>query len=202
MTVSEWDHRELCPDGACVGVIGPEGTCRVCGRAAPNWGDERTRGLVDSDDAEDPDDDVPAIATAATERRLCPDGACVGLIGPDGRCKVCGTPASDAAAAGHAAPSPDDADDADGADDDAEDAAPAPRTVRAEVAATPARTPASAAPDDTDPEADDADDDEDDDAADVDAAADDDDRRLCPDGACIGVLGADGRCKVCGKAAE
>src|SRR3990170_3139005 len=27
-------------------------------------------------------------------------------------------------------------------------------------------------------------------------------RRLCPDGSCIGVIGADGRCKVCGKAGE
>ena len=28
------------------------------------------------------------------------------------------------------------------------------------------------------------------------------DRKLCPDGACVGVIGADGRCKVCGKAGE
>lgn len=26
-------------------------------------------------------------------------------------------------------------------------------------------------------------------------------RRLCPDGACIAVLGADGRCKLCGQTA-
>ncbi len=25
-------------------------------------------------------------------RQLCPDGACVGVIGPDQRCKVCGKP--------------------------------------------------------------------------------------------------------------
>jgi hypothetical protein len=24
-------------------------------------------------------------------RRLCPDGACIGVIGANGRCKVCGT---------------------------------------------------------------------------------------------------------------
>jgi hypothetical protein len=29
----------------------------------------------------------------------------------------------------------------------------------------------------------------------------DDDRELCPDGACIGILGSDGRCKVCGRSA-
>ena len=26
-------------------------------------------------------------------RRLCPDGACIGVIGDDGRCKVCRMPA-------------------------------------------------------------------------------------------------------------
>jgi hypothetical protein len=142
MAVGEWDERQLCPDGACVGVIGPDGTCKVCGRAAPNWGDERKRGLIDppddedaaeasadstlvSDDDEDdddldddedsddedddedyddeddaePDDGNGAMQTAPattaapvewTARQLCSDGACIGVIGEDGRCKVCG----------------------------------------------------------------------------------------------------------------
>ncbi len=25
-------HRRLCPDGACIGVIGPDGRCSECGR--------------------------------------------------------------------------------------------------------------------------------------------------------------------------
>src|SRR5215475_2379892 len=52
MAVGEWDQRQLCPDGSCIGVIGPDGTCKVCGRAAPNWGDERKRGLLDPPDDE------------------------------------------------------------------------------------------------------------------------------------------------------
>lgn len=107
--MTEWDHRQLCPDGACVGVIGSDGTCKVCGRAAPNWGDERKRGLVDETDdddddeyedddeeyEDDEDDDDDAVAAADgqpqwSERKLCPDGACVGVIGDDGKCKVCG----------------------------------------------------------------------------------------------------------------
>jgi hypothetical protein len=28
-------------------------------------------------------------------RRLCGDGNCIGVIGPDGRCKECGRPYSD-----------------------------------------------------------------------------------------------------------
>jgi hypothetical protein len=36
-----------------------------------------------------PQDDEPVDL----ERRiLCPDGACIGVIGPDGTCKECGTP--------------------------------------------------------------------------------------------------------------
>ena len=110
--MTDWDQRQLCPDGGCVGVIGSDGTCKVCGRAAPNWGDERNRGLLaatgDDDDLDDEDlddDDLgdddasaapapgPLAASAGDpgwdERKLCPDDACIGVIGPDGRCKVC-----------------------------------------------------------------------------------------------------------------
>ena len=31
--MGEWENRELCPDGACVGLIGSDGKCKVCGRA-------------------------------------------------------------------------------------------------------------------------------------------------------------------------
>lgn len=148
MAVGEWDQRQLCPDGGCVGVIGPDGTCKVCGRAAPNWGDERKRGLIDppdedEGDGDDDDDDLDADELAADgdgdgdeydddadddesydgdrdgdragltgssgewgERRLCADGTCIGLLGSDGRCKVCGrTPAQvNAGAPSSAAP--------------------------------------------------------------------------------------------------
>jgi len=112
--MSEWDQRLLCPDGACVGVIGSDGTCKVCGRAAPNWGDERNRGLIaspddDEADEEDEDDegderadggegneDASPVAASGDDnpewdqRKLCPDDACIGVIGADGACKVCG----------------------------------------------------------------------------------------------------------------
>ena len=98
--MTDWDQRQLCPDGGCVGVIGADGTCKVCGRAAPNWGDERNRGLVTpSPDDEDDDDDLDDEEAAADDaehggeweqRKLCPDDACIGVIGDDGACKVCG----------------------------------------------------------------------------------------------------------------
>lgn len=125
--MSDWDHRQLCPDGSCVGLIGADGTCKVCGRAAPNWGDERKRGMVEADahdgeadDDEDDDheddeeyedddgdgdgdgdadeDDSGSISAEAdgdwSKRSLCPDGACVGLIGDNGACNVCGRSAA------------------------------------------------------------------------------------------------------------
>ncbi|HEY3804711.1 MAG TPA: hypothetical protein VGL61_18975 [Kofleriaceae bacterium] len=112
MTGIEWDRREVCPDGACIGVIGDDGLCKVCGRAAPNWGNERTRGLVDpsdevdaaaADDDEADDDDDDDLDDAADSdgaepgddwdnRELCSNGACVGVIGDDGICSVCGSP--------------------------------------------------------------------------------------------------------------
>lgn len=110
MAVIEWDQRELCPDGGCVGVIGDGGTCSVCGRAAPGGGAERRREVAPEDTAADPapgvddgvddgggddgegddGDDDDLAPPAWTQRELCADGACTGVVGDDGRCRVCG----------------------------------------------------------------------------------------------------------------
>ena len=29
---SEWNQRRLCSDESCIGVIGPDGRCRECGK--------------------------------------------------------------------------------------------------------------------------------------------------------------------------
>jgi hypothetical protein len=83
----DWADRTLCPDGACTGVIGGDGVCKVCGRAAPFWGDERRRGMVDAEAAATGDAGPPDVDD---DRQLCPDGACTGVLGADGACKVCG----------------------------------------------------------------------------------------------------------------
>jgi hypothetical protein len=105
-------HRTLCPDGACIGVIGEDGRCRVCGRsasgkdAAPagfvpaggNDGDGGDDGDDNLDAGDDGDNAPEASATAAPvgrgafdpNRRLCPDGSCLGVLGADGVCNVCG----------------------------------------------------------------------------------------------------------------
>jgi hypothetical protein len=92
---SDWEQRQLCPDGGCVGLIGGDGTCKVCGRAAPGWGDERARGLRDEAEADVELEKAIVVAEPSgpedfEDRALCPDGACIGLIGDDGACRVCG----------------------------------------------------------------------------------------------------------------
>jgi len=102
--------RRLCPDGACIGVIGDDGRCRVCGRTGSGGAkDAAPAGFVpaaevDDDDEHDDEDDADEEAANANtggegkaaagafdpNRRLCPDGGCIGVIGPDGVCTVCG----------------------------------------------------------------------------------------------------------------
>jgi hypothetical protein len=96
-----------------------------------------------------------------SQRRLCPDGSCVGLLGSDGRCKVCGT--RDPARAGVApAENP--------------PASPTPQPEPNKNNSEPEPATASDAEASFDPT-----------------------RRLCPDDACIGVIGSDNKCSVCGR---
>lgn len=195
MSVDAWDHRELCPDGGCIGVIGPDGTCKTCGRAMPNWGDPRRRGLVEPDDEDEADDAAePAEPAEWSERRLCDDGACVGVVGRDGRCGVCGQRAEGAPVA-----PPGDGDDEPDDDDEPEDEACADEACDGVIVEDGlCATCGKPAPDDDD----DADDDDESGGDDAPAREGDaDERRLCPDGACVGLIGDDGHCKVCGKAA-
>ena len=79
-------------------------------------------------------------------RELCPYGNCIGIIGPDGRCKECGMPSGN------------------------------PQKT-ADMANDPECSGIQAP--ESDPEW--------------------ENRILCPDGNCIGIIGPDGRCRVCGK---
>jgi hypothetical protein len=100
-----------------------------------------------------------------SDRELCPDGNCTGLIGSDGRCKVCGLALAD------------------------NRRRPASEEPGDDSRSAPARDVAP------DSEADD-------DLAVGGMAIDDaEDRQLCPDGNCIGLIGSDGKCKVCGRPA-
>ena len=99
---ADWENRILCSDGRCTGVIGPDGRCRECGATYGGSSGQETPQASHATD-------VPAVANAvqATEgsapgaeaaeaewddRVLCRDGSCIGVVGPDGRCRECGLP--------------------------------------------------------------------------------------------------------------
>ncbi len=98
-------------------------------------------------------------------RRLCIDESCIGVIGPDGRCKECGLPFEEG---------PSDGTEEESAVEDFE--AAAAEEELEDVAENGAETS----------------------HADLEWEQ----RRLCIDESCIGVIGPDGRCKECGKSYE
>ena len=107
-----WDERVLCPNQACIGVLGSDGRCPQCGAtddvtrvAAQSPADD---GDADDDDADDGDagdgdaDDVSSAGAAIpvidayrrepadwSVRELCADGACIGVV-HGGVCNACG----------------------------------------------------------------------------------------------------------------
>jgi hypothetical protein len=80
--------RKLCPDGSCVGVIDANGVCSECGRTEnqAEAGAEVPSGFGAAPESAAPGE--PGGFDAG--RRLCDDGACVGVVGDDGTCRVCG----------------------------------------------------------------------------------------------------------------
>ena len=117
------------------------------------------------------------------QRELCTDGGCTGIVGSDGACGVCGK-------RGKTRPVVD-----------------APEGADASGAALRGGTTDFDEDDEYYYEDDDEDDDDDDDEGD--AEADEEgvattgwtDRKLCPDGGCVGLIGDSGTCKVCGRSA-
>jgi hypothetical protein len=211
------EDRQLCPDGDCIGLIGPEGRCKECGREAepaaadatePEPGDadpgddpaaeadgEGADPEGDGDEGEAADGEKPAAAESEPKapasaahdpesdefvlRELCPNGSCIGLVGPDGRCKECGEPGRSARLdprrrgmltdreldedAGEVAePEPEEPAEEEEEEDEGE----------GETDGLPPADPAFA------------------------------ERQLCPDGECIGIIGSEGRCRECGRSAR
>jgi hypothetical protein len=112
-------RRRLCPDGDCVGLVGSDGRCRICGKVdgSPVLGAGAPSDILGGDDDDDFHGDNRAVAAAGAvgrmeveaaveaerhtfnaNRELCLDGNCVGVIGPDGKCSECGRPSGPAAA--------------------------------------------------------------------------------------------------------
>lgn len=105
----DWENRILCSDGNCIGVIGTDGRCKMCGLLfdgdllAPAPQGEIHIEATSTEPAE-PIAHREAVAETEIQeaepapvsddewenRRLCIDGTCIGVIGPDGNCKECG----------------------------------------------------------------------------------------------------------------
>jgi len=86
----EWENRRLCPDGNCIGIIGPDGRCKECGipSGSPAEGEQKTAETVNTPQCNNTPD--PESDPEWENRKLCPDGNCIGIIGSDGRCRECG----------------------------------------------------------------------------------------------------------------
>ncbi len=108
----DWENRILCSDEGCIGIIGPDGRCKECGKifdgdiSALNFTNKDAERHSGSDGEETDLTDQAAVARESTtpdtgdsaadgeweNRRLCSDESCIGVIGSDGRCKECGKP--------------------------------------------------------------------------------------------------------------
>ena len=93
--------RRLCPDDTCIGLIGPDGRCKVCGAVSPEGAEppaaadeatEATEATEERTEEEGAPCEAGAEAFDPDARILCSDDTCTGLVGPDGRCKECGQP--------------------------------------------------------------------------------------------------------------
>ncbi|MDJ0765326.1 MAG: hypothetical protein QNJ97_20265 [Myxococcota bacterium] len=98
------EDRVLCSDGACIGLIGPDGTCNVCSK--PYQGSDPLPKDIPHDDLQsgstevlgDDEEEIPAgkedLETREegdpNERVCCPDDTCIGIIGEDNKCGTCG----------------------------------------------------------------------------------------------------------------
>jgi hypothetical protein len=85
-----------CPH--CGELLG-ELTCSACNRSLPEksryccWCGEELAGAAEvSEDPELATEDDAEGPIDLASRKLCSDGTCIGVIGPDGRCKECGKP--------------------------------------------------------------------------------------------------------------
>ncbi len=104
-----WEERILCSDESCIGVVGPDGRCKECGRPyegplpLPSQPAPAAQPIDAADMPEETQaEEKPAEETEGSDaqiddeawqaRKLCRDESCIGVIGPDGRCKECGRP--------------------------------------------------------------------------------------------------------------
>jgi len=94
----DWEKRILCSDESCIGTVGPDGKCKECGKVYEGVLPEGHATPVAPPEPAEESVAAPAEEPVSDDdwdqRVLCSDGACIGVIGPDGKCKECGKPLS------------------------------------------------------------------------------------------------------------
>jgi len=104
----DWENRTLCNDESCIGVIGPDGHCKECGKILEGYNKNESRQAQsgpqadtisgEEDTLNEKEEIFPQTDNDTTlkadidwkNRTLCSDESCIGVIGPDGHCKECG----------------------------------------------------------------------------------------------------------------
>jgi hypothetical protein len=90
------EDRILCEDDTCIGLVGNDGRCKICGRTYQGplpllKGDDGSGDAAETDEPEDHGDtSLEATDEYSDERVPCVDDLCIGVIGPDGKCGTCG----------------------------------------------------------------------------------------------------------------
>ena len=96
----DWEKRVLCSDESCIGVVGPDGKCKECGKpyegVLPEGHGTQTvqSEAAPAEQAAEMSSEEVVSDDEWDQRVLCSDESCIGVIGPDGKCKECGKPAN------------------------------------------------------------------------------------------------------------
>jgi hypothetical protein len=94
----DWEKRTLCSDEACIGSIGSDGKCKECGKTYE--GELPSGHSVNNIQKVVTEEKNPVLSESTDsdddwgKRVLCSDESCIGVIGPDDKCKECGKPGS------------------------------------------------------------------------------------------------------------
>lgn len=83
----------------CVGIIGANGRCGVCGKAGDGKPSQRVehphddlheRQSVEPESEPEPEPEAAATSESDDERIPCEDDMCVGILDATGKCGTCG----------------------------------------------------------------------------------------------------------------
>ncbi len=99
------EDRILCSDGSCIGVVGPDRLCKLCGKLYEGVEQVPQGEPTAETDEDEPGDPLEETSDQASDqasdqeagdpldpldRVCCSDETCIGIIGSDGKCGTCG----------------------------------------------------------------------------------------------------------------